>query len=479
MKFQTREYQSRDFETIRKLYRKHRNVLYVLPTGGGKTVVAGMIAQALREKGRRVLFLVHRRELVIQAHNTLQKAGLADDVGVIASGFRSTPWAPIQIAMVPSLARREHVDFKPDFVFIDEAHHIRAKSWETVINRYPKARTLLMTATPIRLDGKGLGTHADVMHCGPTISDLIEMDYLAPTRALCVPIGFRGSELKKLGGDYNKKDLDKRITPKIVGDSVQAFMKYIPDRRTIMFAVNQRHARETADAMRANGINAVYIGDDTPYYDRSHAIEGFEKGHVQVLCNVSLVDEGFDVPACDAVMDVARTASLTRFKQRAGRAMRYMPDKTAVFMDLVGNVYEHGLPSDTVAWSLDMDVKGKGKGTSNYRGKGMKSCQNCLSVFNPRHKQCPYCGHVHDGRPVEEVDVDLIEMTSSEAIKTKGQQKKSRSAKWEIGRLNAECRALVAENRVTEAREKMCAFGKEKGYHPRWARIMFSTIHNG
>ena len=132
------------------------NRVYCLATGAGKTVVAAEIARLAGLKGSRTLFLVHRRELVRQAVDTLYEACPGEQVGVIAAGWPELPWAPLQVGMVQSIAKRERIpDF--DLIIVDEAHHARAKTWATVLARWPKARLIGLTATPQRLDGKGLG----------------------------------------------------------------------------------------------------------------------------------------------------------------------------------------------------------------------------------------------------------------------------------------------------------------------------------
>ena len=153
-----REYQQDAVHELRAAIQRHGSAVYCLPTGGGKTVVAGEIARLAAEKGSRTFFLVHRRELVKQAVDTLLEAVPGVSIGVECPGWPQMPWAPLQVGMVQSVARRQRVA-KPDLVIIDEAHHARAKTWETVLGRWPDARRIGLTATPQRLDGKGLGEH--------------------------------------------------------------------------------------------------------------------------------------------------------------------------------------------------------------------------------------------------------------------------------------------------------------------------------
>ena len=462
--------QQSDVEAVRKLLRFNRSVVLQMPTGSGKTVVAGYIAQRAREKGRKILILVHRRELVGQFLKTLQGAGLADDVGIVCPGYASTPWSPIQLAMVMSWCRRKP-HFEPNLIFVDEAHHVRAKSWDDVLSMYPKARVVGMTATPVRLDGKGLSPPFESIHCGRSIPELIELKRLSPIRVLRVPVGFGAKGLKKTGGDYNKKQLDERADAKVVGHSAMAYGRYLQGRRTIMFGVTKRHARATADALKADGVRAVAIGDDTPKDVRENSLRMFSEGRIDVVCNVSLIDEGFDVPACDAVMDVAHTASLTRYLQRVGRALRYEPGKKALLLDLVGNTYRHGLPDIDRTWTLD-EGDGETKQERAKAGNKLRCCKSCLTLFSPRLIDCPHCGAEHDGRPVSEVDVELVE-ANGPPPKPKKEPKMDKRRR---ANLMKEVRIMIRRGKGKDAWMMLKAAAKENGYHHNWAHITADLV---
>ena len=162
-------------------------------------MVAGEIARLAAEKGSRTFFLVHRRELVKQAVDTLLEAVPGVSIGVECPGWPQMPWAPLQVGMVQSVARRPRVA-KPDLVIIDEAHHARAKTWETVLGRWPDARRIGLTATPQRLDGKGLGQHFSEIVLGPSIPELVADGSLASCRTLRIP-----SSLQLEGVRTNRK----------------------------------------------------------------------------------------------------------------------------------------------------------------------------------------------------------------------------------------------------------------------------------
>ena len=160
-------------DVIAAMRRGVRSVVRVLPTGGGKTVEAGMLAQEVKT-GSRIGFLVHRRELVRQAWEVLSEVLAPEEVGVESAGWPRTPWARVWVGGVQSLARRLADIPAPDVLFIDEGHHVRAKTWETVLRAWPRARLILLTATPERLDGLGLGMWAQEMILGPSPLELVE-----------------------------------------------------------------------------------------------------------------------------------------------------------------------------------------------------------------------------------------------------------------------------------------------------------------
>ena len=476
--FDLRPFQTADVAALRRLMRDWQSVLYQLATGGGKSVVAGFIVQRLRENGFKTLILVHRRELVKQFVETLKACGLDADIGVVCPGWVATPWAPIQIGMVFSWVRRKP-KFSPDMVVIDEAHHARAETWETVTGWYPKAKKLGLTATPARTDGKGLGKNAkrkkgigfDAMHQGPTIPQLVAAHHLAPTRVLRVPIGFGRKGVRKVAGEFNAKQLDERVDERIVGNSVSAYLKHLNGMRTIMFGVSKRHARATSERLKESGVAAAYVGDDLSQGERDETMRQFGAGYYTVVCNVQLIDEGFDCPECIAVMDVAHTASVTRYLQRVGRAMRYQPRKIAILLDLVGNTYMHGLPDIARIWTLDDTDQPGAPESAADGGRKLRCCKSCFMVFRPTLTTCPQCGSEHDGRPVSEVDVELIEAEPEKPPPPKPRPK-AKLTRQEVKEILYEARLMSNRGDYKGAFKHLADKGASVGYHSNWAFLM-------
>ena len=440
------------------------------------TVVAGWLAQAIRAKGKKILILVHRRELVAQFHKTLASVGLAEQVGVVCRGWSPTPWAPIKLAMVFSWARRKP-NFDPDIIIVDEAHHIVAATWLNVLKAYPRARVLGLTATPARLDGKPLKPPFDYLHCSTPTAELVDLGRLAPVRVLRVPVGFHARGVKIRRGEFETAELDRRADEKVVGNTVNAYLQHAPHGRAIMFGVSRRHAKETAARLHEAGIPAGYAGSETPMAERDAVFTAFARRELQCVCNVALVDEGFDVRDCDTVIDVAHTTSIVRYLQRVGRGRRPGAEKTMTYLDLVGNTYRHGLPDADRIWSLDGDPKEAPQGAVTGRetkGDRLRCCKQCLTVFSPRLLACPHCGAEHDGRPVREVDVDLIEVDDGRAARPKRPGPKL--TQRERNSMLADCHRLIALGRPQTAWELLSSTAREAGYDPTWARIMADLL---
>ena len=386
-----------------------RSVCLQLATGGGKTVIAGNVAARLAREGAGCLYLVHRRELVSQVWDTLHKFGLGDQVGVIAHGHPETPWAPLQIASVQTLVKRlsRLTWLKPRMLYIDEAQHIRASTWEYILSHFPDAYRLLLTATPARLDGKGLGKHADVLLQGPTISWLVENDYLAGMDAYTLDSMPSRKGLKVQGGDFSAKQMDERVDGPVIASAIKNINRFARDRRSIFYAVSIRHSKAVVAECNFHGIRAEHVDGDTPYALRDAAMRRFQDGTTRLLSNVGLFTEGLDVPDCDCIILGRWTKSLVFYKQACGRGMRRKSDgRRGRLLDLAGNCEIHGLPDEEIEWTLDggAEIESARKAT-----KAMRTCAACRHAYPSRHQTCPLCGHEHVVRTANEIEVELVE----------------------------------------------------------------------
>lgn len=360
--FQLRDYQLSIREQCLNALGRSR-VLLQLPTGGGKTVVFASVAEDFTVHGERVLVLAHRKELIDQAAAKLR--AIADcPTGVIKSGVKPDYKAPIQVASVQSLASRMEFIAPPDLIIIDEAHHATAKTYRRILDAFPDAFQLGVTATPCRVDGTGFKDLFDVLVTGPTVSDLIDQGHLSPYRLFAAPSLMRTRGARRAGGDYRADDVAE-LNPvvELSGNLISNYMQHCPGKRCIVFAVNVEHSRAIAVRYNQAGIPAAHLDGESSPERRAATLAAFARGELLVLSNVGLFTEGFDLPALDAVQIARPTKSLGLWLQMLGRVLRPSPGKDcAVILDHTANWIDLGLPTADMGWSLDgVEIKERAK----------------------------------------------------------------------------------------------------------------------
>lgn len=391
-----------------------RRLLVQLPTGGGKTVIAGKMIETSTGRGYRCWFNVHRRELVKQSVRTLtESAGL--EVGIVGAGFPGNRHVPAQVCSIPTLAKRRHLMPDPTLILWDEAHHVAAKSWADIFDAYPKAIHIGLSATPERLDGTGLGSWFEEMVCGPTVRELIDAGRLCDYK-LYAPSVVNLAGVHTVGGDFNKKELAAAMGKSTVtGDALSHYRKHCRGARAILFAWSIEASIEIVRQFNEAGIPAEHVDGSTDEVVRDNAIANFKAGRTLLLSNVNLFSEGFDVPAVEAVFDLAPTQSLSMYLQRCGRALRVLPGKTtALLFDHAGNSARHGLPDADRAWTLEGRRKGASKGGD---GPPVKQCPLCFATVAAAASVCRHCSYKFEvqARPMEQVAGELAEVDRSAA----------------------------------------------------------------
>jgi|LGVF01.2.fsa_nt_gb superfamily II DNA or RNA helicase len=455
-----RDYQAMDVNRLRGAFRDGLKApLYVLSTGGGKTVIFSYITQQAAARGNRVLILVHRQELLRQSSESLESLGV--EHGLIAPG-RSMTGDPVQVASVQTLVRRLHKIVPPDLIIIDEAHHASAASWKKVIEAYPKAHLLGVTATPCRMDGKGLGTQAggyfDTMIAGPSIRDLIDRGFLCPPKVYAPPTDFSTDGLHSRYGDFIKKEVAAAVDkPVITGSAVEHYRKICPGTPAIAFCASVAHAEHVAEEFRAAGFQAASVDGSMDDGRRKSLIRALGTGGLHVLASCDIISEGTDIPVVGAAILLRPTQSMGLFLQQVGRALRICPGKKhAIILDHVGNCLRHGMPDEVREWSLDgEDRKGASRGSQEVLER-VKQCEQCYAVHAPAPR-CPQCGFEYEdaGCAPEEVAGELQEIDEEQAELMKRQRRR------EVGR--------------ADTLEELQAIGRERGYKPGWARYIWES----
>jgi superfamily II DNA or RNA helicase len=220
---------------------------------------------------------------------------------------------------------------------------------------HPTTRILGVTATPERLDGKGLADQFDDLVCGPSVRDLTEAGYLAPARILSSPVHLDLSAVKTVGGDFAIGQLAEAMSSgKLIGDAVQHYTEHGAGRAAIAFCVTVGHAEQVAARFRAAGYRAASVDGSMRAADRDAVIGGLADGSLELVTSCQLISEGLDIPNVGAAILLRPTQSLALYLQQVGRALRPKPDgSAAILLDHAGNAVRHGHPSEPRVWTLD------------------------------------------------------------------------------------------------------------------------------
>lgn len=416
--FSLRPYQEIAVNGVRQSYMQGRKApLLVLPTGAGKTVVFCYVTANAAAKGNSVWILVHRDELLRQTSMKLYEAGV--DHGLVSPKYTPNYMAKVQVASVQTLVRRMHHLPPPSLVVIDEAHHAAAGTWSKIIQANPQAKLLGVTATPIRMDGQGLGVDAggffDTMVEGPQVAELIQQGYLVNPVVFAPQQKIDLSALRITRGDYDRRQMAEMMdTKEITGDVVAHYTKLAPGAPAVFFCVSVAHAEHVAEQFRAAGYRAHAVDGSMDDSDRRRILAGLGNGQVQVVTSCDLISEGTDIPAIAYAGLLRLTQSTGLFLQQVGRALRPSAGKDrAIICDHVGNTLIHGLPDDVREWSLEGEKKKRGKKEQDENALRITQCSKCYAVHE-KAPVCPICGHVHEVatvKPPQHVDGELAEIT--------------------------------------------------------------------
>lgn len=392
--------------------RGKRRPLLVAPCAFGKTFCFSKIAYGTSTKGKRVVILAHRQELLAQISVSLQAWGVQH--GMLLGGMIGLPRSPVVVASVGTLVRRLKHFPAPDLIVVDECHHCCIDSqYDKIIRHFPNAKVLGVTATPCRLDGRGLGEMFDDIVMGPSVAELIALGRLTPPEVYA-PSTPDLIGVKRRAGDYVKSELEAVMDkPKITGHAVAHYRKLAHGKRAIAFCVSVKHAEDVAADFRAAGYRASHIEGRMDDGERRKIIDDFRTGRIDVLTSADLVSEGFDVPSVEVGILLRPTQSLSLYIQQVGRVLRLAPGKTkALIIDHAGNTLRHGFIDEPREWSL----AGAPDPTPSSGGvPRVTTCAVCFAMYAPTKPCCPKCGNVPErtGRVVEQVDGELVQISSA------------------------------------------------------------------
>jgi superfamily II DNA or RNA helicase len=450
-----RPYQSRGEDYIRALFAKHQRVLAVSPTGSGKTVLFCSIIRQAMLKGRRVLVVAHTREIIGQTSKKLDAYDVPHGI-IMGDHWRHFPDLGTQVATIQTLVHRERPP--ADFIVLDECQHCRSSTAEKLLEWYPKAPILGVTATPWRGDGKGLGEFFDASTVIATPAELMAQGHLVRYGGF----SFEHPELrgvKMRGSDYEQGSLEMACSKvKIVGGIVEQWKLHAGGVRTILFAAGVAHSKLCVEAFRKAGVAAEHLDGETPAGERDAILARLASGVTRVLCNVNVLSEGWDCPAAACVILACPTKSIVRYLQQVGRVLRPFDGKQrALIFDHAGLLLIFGGPDEDRDWSLTADVQ-----FDNLKPPSIVQCPPpCGRIYLRSLGVCPECGRP---APAPKASDEPAEREVEELLNAR------KIAIEEIQQI----RASSLKTKAGEYK-RLLAVAAAKGYHKRWAMHRFKA----
>jgi len=436
----------------------YNSPVLVAPTGMGKTHTAAVIIRRSIAKGKTVWFLAHLKQILKDTSERLSVEGIPH--GWIAAGTNPDRRQGVQMVMIQTIVRRLELFTPPDLIIVDEAHLAVSKSYQDVFawsKSCPKfyepkgTRLLHLTATPVRLDGRGMGEVADKLILTCSTQDLIDEGLLANIKYYApAPPSLIG--VKSSMGDYSQNELSEVMDkPKITGNAVSEYRKVAHGRPCIAFCVSIKHAENVRDEFTSQGYRAVMVSGNSSDEERNEALVGLNTGKIDVVCNCALWVAGVDAPRVSCIILLAPTQSLVKYLQSIGRGLRMADGKTdCVILDHAGNLQRHGNPAELREWTLS---PAKNKKTASKNEVSLKTCPECSASAVSLAPNC-VCGHVF--APVER-EIEIVEGTLSEIDLTALHKQRRR------------------EQGAARSLSDLIAFGKSKGYGAGWAHKVYAS----
>jgi len=432
MTIRIRDYQNELIIKTRLALKDSNSVVMQSPTGSGKTLTTAWIVKSVLERKKRCIFCVHRQELVTQTSAAFDKMGI--EHGFITSDKDYDAEKFVHIAGIDTLRRRLDETVPPDLLICDEGHRYMADSYKKVVDYWPSAKKLIITATPERTDGRGLKHIAQKLVVGKSPQWLIDEGFLSPYRVFA-PSDPDLSGIKTTAGDYQVDQLAAAMnTSAITGNALEHYKKHCENMQAVVFAVNIEHSKAIVAQFNEAGIPSAHLDGKLGKIEREDIVERFKYGETRVLSSVNILIEGLDVPNIQACIMLRPTKSLIVFLQSVGRALRPVyaegydletvegrlnaiqngPKKYAILLDHAGNTKRFGLPATERHWSLEGK---KGRPKSKIINS---TCEECFHVWERKPNEpieCPICGWKPE--PKEKKETTAIAGELEEVIETK------------------------------------------------------------
>lgn len=425
-----REYQQKLIDDVFKAFDNGFSApCIVLPCGGGKSVIVAEIAKIYTINCKKVLFLVHRKELCEQIFSTFSRWGVNMEY--------------CQIAMVQTAVKRLKSMQAPDLIITDENHHSLASSYKHIYEHFPNAKRVGVTATPERINGSGLADVNDKLIIGVTAKWLIENKYLAPYDYYAP--GIKMPKFRIRNGDFVQSEVANffQSNKTIYGDVIKHYRRLADGKQAICYLPTVEFSKKTALEFCRMGITSAHIDGTTNKSERDAIIEKFRNGEIKILCNVDIISEGFDVPDCECVILLRPTKSLILYTQQAMRCMRYKPEKRAIIIDHVNNIDRFGFPDTDREWLLEGHPHKK----KDNLEMPLKICKNCYAAVPISTRKCPLCDYEFEfeTKETEHINTELVKISEAQ-----------RRVKFYLS--PNECQTV----------EELKQYAKHHGYKPGW-----------
>lgn len=487
---QLRDYQEKIVTDIRAELRKgEKSILTVSPTGSGKTAIFAHIAHGAASKTNRVLVLVHRREIMEQTLASLFRLGVV--AGQIAAGRPATQDS-IQVAMSSTLVHRLGLVRRPDLIVSDECHHdLEDNSRGRILRYWSDVARLGFTATPERLDGRGMSETYKSILFGPSIAQLVGQGWLCPP-VLYRPPDEVAESFHVKRGDFDTAEQGRVMSGrKIVGDVIEHYREHLDGLPVVAFCVSIEHSRLMAEQFERAGYRARVVWGNMPREEREAAIKGLADGSVQVVTSCDVISEGVDVPVMAGAILLRRTLSLGLYLQQAGRALRPVfpqgfdanaatPEERlaamaragkprAIILDHAGNYGLHGHVLADREWTLDARPRSE----REERPPTTTTCPSCYGVWPGVPSRCPECGFVFGQErerdrsdEIKTIKGQLVEagISEGEAESVDAVYRKAMAA----GSAKERQRILLGATMRTADKRAVDELRKAVGFNPRW-----------
>lgn len=360
-KMELRPYQQEAKDSVFEQWEKVNKTLVVLPTGCGKTIVFAKVTEECVRRGKRVLILAHRGELLDQASDKIAKTtGLRCALEKAESTCLGS-WYRITVGSVQSLQREKRLaQFDKDYfgtIIIDEAHHCITDGYQKILQYFSDAKVLGVTATPDRGDMRNLGEYFESLAYEYTLPKAIREGYLSPIKALTIPLQLDLSGVSMQSGDFKAGEIATALDPYLY-QIADEMAKYCQDRKTVVFLPLVKTSQKFRDILNEKGFKAAEVNGESR--DRAEILEAFDKDEYNVLCNSMLLTEGWDCPSVDCVVVLRPTKVRSLYSQMVGRGTRLYPGKEGLLLlDFLWHTERHELchPANLICESEEVARK--------------------------------------------------------------------------------------------------------------------------